>query len=109
MFLALNAANLSSSTHISAGDGEYNTIPSQLGLADSGQAKSVAQGKDGGSKEEISRSFEEPDFALLSGKQPSERGCDVPLSGQGESEDDEGKLVFLGIFSTALSKERRDL
>jgi hypothetical protein len=109
IFLALNAANLSSSTHVSLGDGTYNTIPAEAGLADTGAAKTVAQGQDGAEvKEEISRSFEEPDFALLSGKQPSERGCDVPLAGEAGGQN-EGKLVFLGIFSAADKKERRDL
>ena len=76
-------------------------------LADTGEGKEVAQGKDAHLIEgEIQRSFEEPDFALLSGLQPSQIGCDVPLPGEGE---DEGVLVFLGIFSAADKKDRRDL
>lgn len=55
---------------------------------------------------DIQRSFEEPDFALLSGLQPSEIGCDIPLEGK---EGEKGVLVFLGIFSTADRKDRRDL
>lgn len=52
----------------------------------------------------LDRSFEEPDFSLLSGKQPHEIGCDVSLEGP-----DAGPLVFVGIFSTAARKGRRDL
>lgn len=73
--------------------------------ADSGEGKDIAQGKDAHLVDgDIQRSFEEPDFALLSGRQPHEIGCDIPLEG-----DDKGVLVFLGIFSTAQSKGRRDL
>lgn len=73
----------------------------------------MAQGKDAHLVDEtgdgIQRSFEEPDFALLSGLQPSQIGCDVPLRGDGGREDESGVLVFLGIFSQASNKERRDL
>ncbi|KIR36347.1 hypothetical protein I352_01295 [Cryptococcus deuterogattii MMRL2647] len=73
--------------------------------ADSGEGKDIAQGKDAHLVDgDIQRSFEEPDFALLSGRQPHEIGCDIPLEG-----DDKGVLVFLGIFSTAQNKGRRDL
>lgn len=107
VLLALNAANISS-THLS-NNTVLNTSPSGGGLADSGEGKSVAEGKDAAVKEEeLQRSFEEPDYALLSGRQPSEIGCDVPLAGEGE-EGETGKLVFLGIFSAANNRDRRDL
>lgn len=77
-------------------------------MADSGEGKSAAQGKDAHLMDgDIQRSFEEPDFALLSGLQPSEIGCDIPLEGVGAKE--KGVLVFLGIFSTVDRKDRRDL
>ncbi len=69
-------------------------------------------------EQEISRSFEEPDFALLSGRQPHEIGCDVPIDWHGKAgmgpeagpnEDENGVLVFLGVFSTADKKGRRML
>ncbi|GMK57377.1 hypothetical protein CspeluHIS016_0402110 [Cutaneotrichosporon spelunceum] len=53
---------------------------------------------------DVQRSFEEPDFALLSSRQPHEIGCDVPLDGEKA-----GPLIFLGIFSSAPSRKRRDL
>ncbi|TXT10010.1 uncharacterized protein COLE_03944 [Cutaneotrichosporon oleaginosum] len=53
---------------------------------------------------ELQRSFEEPDFALLSGRQPHQIGCDVPLEGENA-----GTLIFLGIFSSASARQRRDL
>jgi hypothetical protein len=107
--LALNAASLTSKTSTIATSTTLNTQPTQDTLADSGEGKNVAQGKDahlvdGG----IQRSFEEPDFSLLSGLQPSEIGCDVPLQGEGP-EGEEGVLIFLGIFSVADKKERRDM
>ena len=84
-----------------------STSPASDSLADSGEGKSVAQGKDAHLlEEEIQRSFEEPDYALLSGVQPSRIGCDVPLDG---NLAERGVLVFLGIFSTAASRLRRDL
>ncbi|KAJ9127215.1 hypothetical protein QFC24_001453 [Naganishia onofrii] len=67
---------------------------------------------------EIQRSFEEPDFALLSSKQPHEIGCDVPVrwtwngttveglgprAEDGVPEEDTGVLLFLGVFSAAQS------
>lgn len=78
---------------------------------------------DGGSTEleaepELQRSFEEPDFALLSGRQPHTLGCDVPVDWRGKdgagpqaspNEDENGVLVFLGVFSSAEKKERRML
>lgn len=101
IFLALNAAH---STRV-AEPSEPATVPSTDSPADSGEGKSVAQGKDAHLvDEDIQRSFEEPDYALLSGLQPFEIGCDVPLEGE-----DKGVLVFLGIFSAADKKDRRDL
>jgi hypothetical protein len=107
VILALNAASLASKTSTISPTPTLRTQPTQDTLADSGEGKSAAQGKDahlvdGG----IQRSFEEPDFALLSGLQPSEIGCDVPLQGEGGVE---GVLIFLGIFSVADKRERRDL
>lgn len=104
VILALNAASISSAT-AQTSDPVLNTSPTHDSPADSGEGKNVAKGKDAHLvDEEIQRSFEEPDFALLSGKQPSAIGCDVPLEGE-----DSGVLVFLGIFSAAANKERRDL
>jgi hypothetical protein len=105
VILALNAASLASTTSTITPTTTLNTQPTQDTLADSGEGKSAAQGKDGHLVDgDIQRSFEEPDFALLSGLQPSEIGCDIPLEGS-----DAGVLVFLGIFSVADKKERRDL
>lgn len=101
LFLALNAAHTTRPIE----NNEPATTPSEGSPADSGEGKNVAQGKDAHLVEqEIQRSFEEPDYALLSGKQPHEIGCDVPLEGE-----DKGVLVFLGIFSAADKKDRRDL
>jgi hypothetical protein len=79
---------------------------------------------------DFQRSFEEPDFALLSGKQPHEIGCDVPIvwntsssssspssPSPSASSSETGVLIFLGIFSAAQSsssspdqmRARRDL
>jgi hypothetical protein len=82
---------------------------------------------------DIQRSFEEPDYALLSSKQPHEIGCDVPIrwnwngtkvdgmppdaDEEGIFEQDTGVLLFLGVFSAAQSasktyeemKRRRDM
>lgn len=75
---------------------------------------------------EIQRSFEEPDFALLSSKQPHEIGCDVPVDWRGEkgqgpeggvNKSEDGVLVLLGVFSAGAvpgksaeeMKARRDL
>jgi hypothetical protein len=104
--LALNAAHASSTYSNATGEvAVTNTTPSYDTPADSGQGIVVAKGKDAhlvdGAKP---RSFEEPDYALLSGKQPSQIGCDVPLEGE-----DKGVLIFLGIFSAAVSKKRRDM
>ncbi|KAK4685512.1 hypothetical protein P7C73_g4640, partial [Tremellales sp. Uapishka_1] len=104
LLLAINAFSSPSALQ-PAGTDPLNTKPSHISPADSGEGKNVAQGKDGHLvDEEIQRSFEEPDFALLSGRQPNDIGCDVPLEGEGS-----GVLVFLGIFSTADKRERRDL
>ncbi|EJT49571.1 hypothetical protein A1Q1_01286 [Trichosporon asahii var. asahii CBS 2479] len=55
--------------------------------------------------EGVQRSFEEPDYSLLSARQPHEIGCDIPLEGANS-----GKLAFIGIFSSSLNgKGRRDL
>lgn len=48
------------------------------------------------------RSFEEPNFALLSAKPPHQIGCDVPLNGTNA-----GPLVFIGVFSTMSEKAER--
>jgi hypothetical protein len=74
---------------------------------------------------EIQRSFEEPDFGLLSSKQPHEVGCEVPLDWRGDgvvsfhypgsnqtstssssSDPTPGVLIFLGIFSAAQSADK---
>lgn len=105
VILALNAASLASKTSTITPTTTLNTQPTQDTLADSGEGKSIAQGKDAHLVDgDIQRSFEEPDFALLSSAQPSEIGCNVPLEGDGA-----GVLVFLGIFSVADKKDRRDL
>jgi hypothetical protein len=104
VLLALNAFHTTTALAFPA-DSVLNTKPSHDSPADSGEGKHVAQGKDAHLvDEEIQRSFEEPDFALLSGKQPSQIGCNVPLEGE-----DGGVLVFLGVFSAADKKDRRDL
>ncbi|WRT67640.1 uncharacterized protein IL334_004612 [Kwoniella shivajii] len=101
VILALNATITPSTTPPT----DVNTVPSHDSPADSGEGKDVAKGKDAHLvDQEIQRSFEEPDFALLSGKQPHEIGCDVPLEGE-----DKGVFMFLGIFSAADKRERRDL
>lgn len=101
IFLALNAAHSAREQT----PNEVATTPSHDSPADSGEGKNVAQGKDAHLvDEDVQRSFEEPDFALLSARQPHELGCDVPLDGE-----DKGVLVFLGIFSQADNKGRRDL
>lgn len=82
---------------------------------------------------DIQRSFEEPDYALLSSRQPHEIGCDVPIrwnwngtkvdglppdaDEEGVFEQETGVLLFLGVFSAAQSasktyeemKRRRDM
>ncbi|KAI5453389.1 hypothetical protein NCC49_005868 [Naganishia albida] len=82
---------------------------------------------------DIQRSFEEPDYALLSSRQPHEIGCDIPVrwnwngtkvdglppdaDAEGIFEQDTGVLLFLGVFSAAQSasktyeemKRRRDI
>ena len=79
---------------------------------------------------EIQRSFEEPDFSLLSSAQPHEIGCEVPIiwdpsvsnvsdTGSGRrtgdssgsastpaSSSNPGVLVFLGVFSAAQSGDK---
>ncbi|WVQ80546.1 hypothetical protein IAT38_002651 [Cryptococcus sp. DSM 104549] len=102
LLLALNAAT---SVPSSPSTTDVATAPAPDTPADSGEGKDIAQGKDAHLVDgDIQRSFEEPDFALLSGRQPSEIGCEVPLEGEGK-----GVLVFLGIFSAADKRERRDL
>ncbi|WWC70617.1 uncharacterized protein I206_104568 [Kwoniella pini CBS 10737] len=104
VILALNAATSKSGTTNEV-SGDINTVPSHDSPADSGEGVDVAKGKDAHLvDDEIQRSFEEPDFSLLSSNQPHEIGCDVPLEGK-----DKGVLMFLGIFSAADKKERRDL
>jgi hypothetical protein len=111
VILALNAASLASKSSTITPTTTLNTQPTQDTLADSGEGKSAAQGKDAHLVDgDIQRSFEEPDYALLSGLQPSEIGCDIPLQGEGGGGgQDEGVLIFLGIFSVADKRERRDL
>jgi len=105
VILALNAAHTPNAP--AQTDSILNTAPTHDTLADSVEGKKVAQGKDAHLvDEEIQRSFEEPSFALLSGSQPSQIGCDVPLDGE---ESEKGVLIFLGIFSGVEKKERRDL
>lgn len=107
VILALNAASLSSKKTTISSTTTLATQPTQDTLADSGEGKNAAAGKDAHLVDgDIQRSFEEPDYDLLSGLQPSEIGCDIPLAGEG---GEEGVLVFLGIFSVADKKERRDL
>ena len=63
-------------------------------------------------REEILRSFAEPDYALLNSRPPREIECDVPLYGEGAAEiegEDEGVLLLLGIFSGADRRKRRDM
>lgn len=81
---------------------------------------------------EIQRSFEEPDFALLSSRQPRDVGCDVPIvwdpmvsnsstydpvdltsssassssTTTGKDQGTPGVLVFLGVFSAAQSADK---
>lgn len=55
--------------------------------------------------EGLQRSFEEPDYSLLSARQPHEIGCNIPLEGENS-----GKLAFIGIFSSSVNgQSRRDL
>ncbi|RXK41661.1 hypothetical protein M231_01161 [Tremella mesenterica] len=104
VLLALNAAHLS---HTPTTRDEVSTTPSDDSPANSGEGKDVAKGKDAHLvDQDIQRSFEEPDYALLSGVQPSRIGCDVPLDGKDE---ERGVMVFLGIFSAVDKRERRDL
>ncbi|WVO15803.1 hypothetical protein L204_103465 [Cryptococcus depauperatus] len=101
LILALNAATSTPARPVL----EIAKVPASDSLADSSEGKDIAQGKDAHLVDgAIQRSFEEPDFALLSDQQPHEIGCDVPLQGLGH-----GVLVFLGIFSAAEKKSRRDL
>lgn len=58
---------------------------------------------------EIKRDVAEPDYALLSGKQPHEIGCDVPLIGETMEREEIGRLVLVGVFTTPESYERREL
>ncbi|WVW84505.1 hypothetical protein I302_106539 [Kwoniella bestiolae CBS 10118] len=101
VILALNAATSTSNPP----EVDVNTVPSHDSPADSGEGKDVAKGKDAHLvDQEIQRSFEEPDFSLLASAQPHEIGCDIPLDGK-----DKGVFMFLGIFSAADKRERRDL
>ncbi|ODO01524.1 hypothetical protein I350_06344 [Cryptococcus amylolentus CBS 6273] len=101
LVLALNAATSGPSTS----ERNISRSPKLDTPADTGEGKDIAQGKDAHLVDgDIQRSFEEPDFALLSGRQPHEIGCNVPLEGE-----DSGVLIFLGIFSAADKRGRRDL
>lgn len=127
--LAFLLPSLSSST---SGDG-HELSPQEKALAHLSKPKIDQVGNDLPEIQvDIQRSFEEPDFALLSSKQPHSIGCDIPINweanpnytpdlsgskgkkkgkdkkgvvGSGLREDD-GVLVFLGIFSAAASKEK---
>lgn len=102
--LALNAAH-GGRLNLLPGGSIINRDPTVGTPADSAKGLSIAQGRDEEKEEpEINRSFEEPDFALLTSPQPHEIGCDVPLEG-----DNSGVVLFLGIFSSASGKARRDL
>ena len=102
IILALNTAHISTSPPVS--ESVLGTAPPQYSSADS---MKLARGRDGHLvDEEIYRSWGELSFGLLSNKQPSQIGCDVPLDGP---EGEKGVLVFLGIFSERTKKERRDL
>lgn len=57
----------------------------------------------------IERDVGEPDFALLSARQPSEVGCDVPLIGETREREEIGKLILVGVFTTPEAYERREL
>jgi hypothetical protein len=108
VLLALNAAHTPDlALHPTDPAYHLNTSPSPDTPADSVEGLSEAAGQDAKVQvEELQRSFEEPDFELLNGIQPNEIGCDVPLDG---NEGQRGVLLFLGIFSTADRKDRRDL
>lgn len=96
--------------------GEYELLPAGAVInrnpkinspAEKPDALGAAQGQDAeavGLHPEIRRSFEEVDFALLTSQQPHQVGCNVPLEGS-----DSGMLLFMGIFSSAKGRERRDL
>lgn len=91
--------------------------------------KEVPDESEGQQEVEIQRSFEEPDFSLLSGKQPHEVGCDVPIvwdpsvsnvsdsisnsnpnspssTNPKNDNNNTGVLVFLGVFSAAQSSDK---
>lgn len=91
--------------------------------------KEVPDESEGQQEVEIQRSFEEPDFSLLSGKQPHEVGCDVPIvwdpsvsnvsdsisnsnpnspssTNPNNDNNNTGVLVFLGVFSAAQSSDK---
>jgi hypothetical protein len=88
--------------------------------------KEVPDESEGQQEVEIQRSFEEPDFSLLSGKQPHEVGCDVPIvwdpsvsnvsdstssstsipTFSDNNNNNTGVLVFLGVFSAAQSSDK---
>jgi hypothetical protein len=89
--------------------------------------KEVPDESEGQQEVEIQRSFEEPDFSLLSGKQPHEVGCDVPIvwdpsvsnvsdslsssstsisTTNSNNNNNTGVLVFLGVFSAAQSSDK---
>lgn len=87
--------------------------------------KEVPDESEGQQEVEIQRSFEEPDFSLLSGKQPHEVGCDVPIvwdpsvsnvsdsistsistPNSNSNDNNTGVLVFLGVFSAAQSSDK---
>ena len=59
--------------------------------------------------EDIKRDIGEPDFALLSGKQPHEISCDVPLVGETMEREEIGRLMLVGVFTTPEAYSRREL
>ena len=102
VLLALSLANRSALPKVSL---EISRTPSNGSPADVGKGHDIALGKDAHLVDEnVQRSFMEPDYALLSGVQPHEIDCDIPLEGPNK-----GVLVFLGIFSHAKARGRRDL
>lgn len=57
----------------------------------------------------IKRDVGEPDYALLSARQPHEIGCDVPLIGETMEREEIGRLVLVGVFTTPEDYDRREL
>lgn len=98
------AGRLVASPHAASGSDGKPPLGGAETLSEDGRGVNGTGAATNSTPARLQRSFEEPDFALLSGLQPHEIGCDVPLEGE-----DAGPLVFLGIFSSADKKRRRDL